>query len=176
MVRHQLLRRNQFFGKVVYKVTDRFGLLPCATVRKDDFNLRNTSETMDILKYHILLVKRIHQAVVSAKPCIFQMLFQHTKAERVERTDIHFVAVCRDVSICKLVCNTCYQFLRSLFRKCGNEDALRPYITFLYEVDCTLHERICFAGSGTCRYEDRTVCSRYCFSLPVICVSKIKHS
>ena len=35
-----------------------------------------------------------------------QMLFQHTKAERVERTDIHFVDVCRDVSICKLVCNT----------------------------------------------------------------------
>lgn len=35
--------------------------------------------------------------------------------------------------------------------------------------------KLCLPGSGTCSYEDRTVCSCYCLSLPVICISKVKH-
>ena len=57
---------------------------------------RDTPETVDVLEYHVLLVERIQETVVFAKSCKFKMLLKDTKAERMERADIHLIDVCHD--------------------------------------------------------------------------------
>ena len=53
------------------------------------------------------------------------MLLEDTKAERMERADIHLVDVRHDAAIRQFVRDSCDQFLCGFFRESSNEDAFR---------------------------------------------------
>ena len=68
---HQFFGGYEFFREVIYIIADSGCLFPCTTIRQSNFNLRDTSKSMDILENHVLLIESIQKAIVSAKPRIF---------------------------------------------------------------------------------------------------------
>src|SRR5699024_2751262 len=105
------------------------------------------SETMDILKHHVLLIESIQKTVISAEPRKLKMLLQNTETKRMKRADVHLVNVRNDAAIRQFVRNSCDKFFCCFLRESSNKNIFRLYATFLYEVNRTLNERIGLAGS-----------------------------